>query len=244
MSKNKLNIIYLATHGFAVRMLMQTNLLSRLKDAGFEVGIITTDSKDPSVSRYCEEHSIENIGFKQKQKRLQYYIEFFRKYFLEDVKKNPALYEKHLRLRDASAKSFSARWKYYAGNIIYSLVKAFPFIRYGFRKLENKYLNSDVADSIINKYNPDLVISTVPVNLAEAQLLHSAGKKNIKTVTHILSWDNITCKGHFRKVTDEFIVWGEIMKNELIRYYKIDPSKIHETGVPHFDIHFQKQDFE
>lgn len=241
MLKNKVNILYLASHGFAVRMLMQTNLLSRLQHEGFSVGIVTTDSKDPSVKDYCDQYGITNIEFRETPRKYQAHYELVRRYVLEDVKKNPALYEKHLRLRDLAAKNFSARLRYYNSNVIYSVVKLLPGIRSWYKKRENKFLNSVEADELISEYNPDVVISTVPVNISEAKILHSASKKGIKTVTQILSWDNISCKGHFRKLTDEFIVWGEIMKNELISYYKIDPSKIYETGVPHFDIHFQNK---
>lgn len=241
MSKNNIDILYLASHGFAVRMLIQTDLLSKLKARGYSVGIVTSDSTDPSVTDYCKKNGISNIEFKETATRFQPHLELFRKYILEDVKKNPALYEKHLRLRDQASKSFSYWWKYNASSSIYSLVKKFPGIRTSFKRYERKLLTSADADNLIKNYCPKLVISTVPVNIWEAKLLHSASNANIKTTTHILSWDNISCKGHFRQLTDEFIVWGEIMKNELIKYYGIEPARIHETGVPHFDVHFQQQ---
>ena len=237
-----MNILYLASHGFAVRMLMQTNLLGELQQQGYRVGIVTEDASDPSVKSYCEQNGIRNIQFREKPRPFQSHIELCRRYLLEDVKKNPALYEKHLRMRDLASNHLSAKWKYFYTNTINQLVKAIPVSRKLAKQAGKLFLRFSLpADKLVETYQPDLVISTVPVNIGEAKLLHSASKAGVKTVTHILSWDNISCKGHFRELTDEYIVWGKIMKDELMKYYGIPASRIHETGVPHFDIHFRNK---
>ena len=98
-------------------------------------------------------------------------------------------------------------------------------------------LESMEADRLIDELNPALLVSTYPVNYTEAMLVKSAQKKGSKTVMHLLSWDNISCKGHFPVLADEYIAWGPIMKDELKEYYGIDDSRVYMTGVPHFDLH-------
>lgn len=236
-----MDILYIASHGFAVRMLLQTNLLKQLQQKGFKVGLITMDSSDASVANYCSENNIENIEFKVPADKWILYKELFRRYLLEDVKQNPALFEKHLRLVDQAKASKGMRKRLWLANFASGISKVLPVSKSLFRKLERKQLNNRTAEEIINRYKPSLVISTVPVTVMEATLLYVSSKRRIKTVTHILSWDNITCKGHFRMLSDYYIVWGSIMKEELQRYYGIKNKYIFECGVPHFDLHFQNR---
>ncbi|MBS1928805.1 MAG: hypothetical protein JST95_09445 [Bacteroidetes bacterium] len=237
-----LNILYIASHGFAVRMLLQTDLLTKLQQNGLRVGLVTMDASDPSVAEYCLNNGIKNIGFNVKADKWMPYKELFRRYMLEKVKQNPALYEKHLRLVDQARTSRSMRNRLRLANIASGISRYLPFGRIVYQKIEKKQLHNDEADLLIRKYNPSIVISTVPVSVMEATILYAAAKKNVRTVTQILSWDNITCKGHFRMLSADFIVWGRIMKEELQRYYGIKPRNIYECGVPHFDLHFKNRE--
>ena len=84
-----------------------------------------------------------------------------------------------------------------------------------------------------------------PVNPLESTLLKAGNELDeIETWIHLLSWDNISCKGHFPQLANKYIVWGDIMKEELIEYYNIDPIFIFKCGVPHFDLYNQISDLE
>ena len=82
-------------------------------------------------------------------------------------------------------------------------------------------------------------MSTYPVNFLEAKFLFAAKKKNITTLIHLLSWDNITSKGIFPVIPDEFIVWGKVMYEELKEYYGTSDDAVQICGVPHFDNHIR-----
>jgi hypothetical protein len=56
-------------------------------------------------------------------------------------------------------------------------------------------------------------------------------------VIELLSWDNITSKGHFPTLADYFLSWGPIMTQEVKEYYNFPADRIFEVGVPHFDKH-------
>jgi hypothetical protein len=64
----------------------------------------------------------------------------------------------------------------------------------------------------------------------------AARSLGIPTATFIFSWDNITSKGRIAAPFDYYLVWSELMRKELMRYYPdISPERIHIVGTPQFD---------
>lgn len=241
MSK-KTDIAYIISHGFAARMLMQTGLLGKLTKKGYKVAVITPDKKDKNLVEYAGQNQIDIFEYNPKSALWTGEYIRLRKYLFEDIRKNPALWEKHLRdiINARKRSSYSAILKIRFYYFLYLLVKTFPFFRKLFEGFERKSLVDPFAEKLVNDLDPSLLIATFPVNLSESRLLFAGNKrKQTRTVIHLLSWDNITCKGHFPQLADYYISWGEIMKEEFIEYYAIADDKIINTGVPHFDLHIQ-----
>ncbi len=68
-----------------------------------------------------------------------------------------------------------------------------------------------------------------PAALAARQLA-------VPTAVFIFSWDNLSSKGRMPAPFDHYLVWSELMRDELLRYYPdVDPDKIHIVGTPQFD---------
>ncbi len=86
------------------------------------------------------------------------------------------------------------------------------------------------------------MIATYPVAFIEAAFLGVAREMGLSTAIHLLSWDNITCKGRFPSLADDYIAWGPVMCSELEEYYGVQPDHVHECGVPHFDLHARPLD--
>ena len=241
----KADIAYIISHGFAARMLMQTDLLGKLLQKGFKVAVITPDKNDQNLLNYVADKQIDIIEYNPQSSLWTGEYIRLRKYLFEDIRKNPALWEKHLRdmntARQRSSLVTLLKIKSYYG--IYLLVRTFPFFKKLFAGFERRSLKDPVADGILNELNPQLLIATFPVNLTESRLLFAGNKAvDTHTVIHLLSWDNITCKGHFPQLADSYISWGDIMKKEFIEYYKIPEQTIVNTGVPHFDLHARVQE--
>ncbi|MBK7737485.1 MAG: hypothetical protein IPI45_06885 [Saprospiraceae bacterium] len=238
MQEKLKHISYLVSHGFAARMLMQTNLLGLLRKQGYPVSLISPDAQDPNLMDYCSLHGIQLIEFKPQSWIWKTNYMLYRMYFLEDIKSNPALYEKHYHeTRLAKHRFWILKYLPYVLICFYYVFRSFPFLRRWYWKFEQQLLNSKQALSMLQENNPDLILATYPVNPAEGILLHNAKKLKIKTAIHLLSWDNITCKGHFLALADYYLAWGPVMKNEFIEKYQIPENKIYLCGVPHFDIH-------
>jgi hypothetical protein len=241
-----IDICYIISHGFTLRMVTQTNLLGKLREKGLNIAVICSDRFDPYLRKYCFDNTIELFEFKETNKlRKQTYLNK-RKYFLEDLDKNPALLEKHKKdvLYNKSRNPINhilPRYYY----IIYKLIKIFPAIRKIFLKNESRNLHSKSAEELLKKIQPKKLVSMYPVNPLESTLLKAGNELDeIETWIHLLSWDNISCKGHFPQLANKYIVWGDIMKEELIEYYNIDPIFIFKCGVPHFDLYNQISDLE
>jgi hypothetical protein len=237
----KVDFCYLISHGFAARMLLQTNLITKLTEQGFTVALISQDATDENLLDLAANNSkVELVEWKTNATIWDDDYLHKRMYYLEDLSKNIALKEKFYNSLFYSKSKHP--WKrirplvYYS---IYLLIKQFPSIRKGFLKREKKHLKSEEAVSILKRIQPKLVVSTYPVSIIEAKVLHEARANNIPTLLHLLSWDNITCKGIFPAIADNYIAWGSIMANELKEFYKISDDQISICGVPHFDEHIR-----
>ena len=233
------DVAYIVSHGFAARMVTQTNLLGKLVEKGKRVALIAPDENDPNLVQYCKKYGVSLFQFNEKGKLSNQRYIFKRKYFLEDLNNNPALKEKHIYTTrfNSSLNPFTHIWPRYYG-LLYKLRKKFPAIGERFKKNEKKYLRSENARRLIHQLDPKKLVATYPVNFNEAVLLHYANKsKNTETWIHLLSWDNITSKGYFPELAQKYIAWGPVMKDEIKEYYGVTDQNIHMCGVPHFDVH-------
>jgi hypothetical protein len=71
--------------------------------------------------------------------------------------------------------------------------------------------------------------SVVPAVLAAKTL-------GIPTVAFIFSWDNLSSKGRNAASFDYFLVWSDLMRQELVRFYPDVPAeRVIVVGTPQFD---------
>ncbi len=78
----------------------------------------------------------------------------------------------------------------------------------------------------------------------------AARSLGIPTATFIFSWDNLTSKGRIAAPFDHFLVWSELMRTELLRFYPdVTPDRVHVVGTPQFDpysadeLHWSREEF-
>lgn len=78
----------------------------------------------------------------------------------------------------------------------------------------------------------------------------AARSLGIPTATFIFSWDNLTSKGRIAAPFDHFLVWSELMREELLRFYPdVTPERVHVVGTPQFDpyatpeLHWSREEF-
>ncbi len=236
MTSTKIDLCYVVSFGFSTRMLLQTELLRQLEQTGLQIAIITPDIGDGNLQELARDSRIQLYEAAMENSLWNEDYLFKRKYYLEDIKANPALWEKHVySLRYSKSKHPWRRLRPLYYLMMYHLIKLFPVIRSRFQRREKRYLNSPKVSAILERINPQMLVATYPVNILEAQVMYAAKIRQIPIVLHLLSWDNITCKGRFPVTADYYIAWGEMMKSELQAHYQVLTNRIHVCGVPHFD---------
>jgi hypothetical protein len=125
-----------------------------------------------------------------------------------------------------------------------ALIFANPFLFSMLERFERKlYVKKcKKVSKVLAAINPEFVLSTTNVVDGEWPLFRTAQQMKIKTLTHILSFDNLTSRGYLPiQKFDTYFVWNLKMKEELVKYYAISPSSIQITGTPQFDYHTDLQ---
>ena len=230
------------SHGHTARGAIQTNLIERLCKKGHEVHILVKQGADLSFEQIVKDQGAQCHIYATNSSRFQYHLSQVRTYVHQNVKLNPALYEKHLRRVNSKVTGVSNRLRNYIYSYTGNLVRRFKPFRVPFLALERGAYFSSNAIRLINNLQVDAVISTRPVDPMEVELLFAAQKLGVKRLMYILSWDNITSKGFFPVQADKYLTWGPIMNDELREYYGVIDDNVYTTGVTHFDVHAMIRD--
>ena len=230
-------ITYLISHGHTARGALQTNLLQLLRQEGIEVTVIAREGKDSEFSSLISEQGARLVSYSPKQDRWRHHLSNFRGYIHQDIRENPALWEKHLQKTDpaiAGRRKITITKLYL---VVGDLIRKTGWLKQLFKKLEQRSYTKNQAIELVRELKPDLVISTRPVDDLEVEILRAAEVLGVERAMYILSWDNITSKGFFPVLANYYLTWGPVMNEELDEYYQVSSSRIFNTGVTHFDIH-------
>jgi hypothetical protein len=69
-----------------------------------------------------------------------------------------------------------------------------------------------------------------------APLVYQAEQLRIKTTSFIFSWDNLASKGRMAANFNYYLVWSDLMKQELLHFYKkVKKQSIEVVGTPQFE---------
>lgn len=92
------------------------------------------------------------------------------------------------------------------------------------------------------RYRPGLVFFTTIYSRNHC-LEIGARQRGVRTACFILSWDNPTSKGPFPFRPDRFILWNNILREELIQYHGYRDEDLFVSGVPQFDLYLDRASF-
>lgn len=68
-----------------------------------------------------------------------------------------------------------------------------------------------------------------------APLVYAAQQQKLKTAAFIFSWDNLASKGRMAANFDYYLVWSDLMKQDLLKFYtSIKEEQIKIVGTPQF----------
>jgi hypothetical protein len=94
---------------------------------------------------------------------------------------------------------------------------------------------------LLRRLNPRIVFCTHQRPATVQPIVLAARALGIPTVTFIYSWDNLSSKGRIAAPFDYYLVWSELMKRELLRYYPdVHAERVVVTGTPQFDAYAEE----
>lgn len=89
---------------------------------------------------------------------------------------------------------------------------------------------------LLREIKPSVVFFTNQRKPEALMLVLAARELRIPTATFVFSWDNLTVKGRVAAPFDHYLVWSDLMRDELLRYYPhTDPRAVHVVGTPQFE---------
>ncbi|MGH8058430.1 MAG: hypothetical protein ACREOH_14535, partial [Candidatus Entotheonellia bacterium] len=229
-----MHLAFLLTNGFVARMVLRTDVVRRLGTEGAQVTLMSPNANETYFQRECQTADVALLQAPKAVGRLAQWFRVYRPYLLDDVLHNAAL-------RAGHARRFESRpvLGFSAAALNRSLAR-WPLFRRMSRGVERRVNRSASVRALLHEVRPDLLVLPNPFGAEETLYLLHAKELGIPVVCQMLSWDNITSKGTPLLMPDSFISWGPIMTEELVKLYHFPKERIHECGVPHFDVYSQK----
>lgn len=216
-------------------MVLHSQLLPEIRSQGGRTSILCPCSDKESLVQFeSSDLRLETASFRKS--RWQVSLTDLRRYLREPIRDNPALWSRHQYLAAGSAGAFAK----YRAKLNLQLHRCFfrsTIAHAVFDRVDRSAHRCREIRQALQRLSPDLLVSTYPVTSFEVAALLEAQDLGIPTVGHLLSWDNITCKGRFTAVPNWFISWGDVMTEELKEHYGIPSDRVFSCGVPHFDEH-------
>ncbi|MDO6758759.1 CDP-glycerol glycerophosphotransferase family protein [Tamlana sp. 2_MG-2023] len=129
----------------------------------------------------------------------------------------------------------------YATRIIYKLTTVWYSEKsiQRLQKFQNATFSNHVITkdyiSLLEKEQFNLLFFTHQRPPYIAPLVYATQKIRIKTAAFIFSWDNLASKGRMAANFDYYLVWSNLMKQDLLQFYSaIKAEQIKEVGTPQF----------
>jgi hypothetical protein len=137
--------------------------------------------------------------------------------------------------RNNSFRSIYVKGLYFFTNLINSnssilFAEKLQFLSFSKNSITKEYL------VLLKKDKPSHVFFTHQRPPFLAPFLYAAIQSKIPTSTFIFSWDNLASKGRMLGAFDHFLVWSQLMKEELLYFYpNVENENVQIVGTPQFE---------
>jgi hypothetical protein len=148
------------------------------------------------------------------------------------------------RLRKLDATTTAARAKLVAKRTVAHLLarrRGLALLDRAYDRAAARWPASNVFEEHFTASPPSLVFNASHVHSETTRgLVTMARALDIPTAAFLFSWDNLTSQGRIVPSYDAYLVWSEIIRDDLLRIYpSVDPAAVFVTGTPQFDAHFR-----
>lgn len=135
------------------------------------------------------------------------------------------------RISRESGRSLITHW---ISKMLNSLL-ARPSVRKTFRYIDFLLIREHTYAKYFDIYTPDLVFLAYLFEEKEIHLLREAKRRQVKSIGLINSWDQVTSRCTLRLLPDKFIVYNNIVKQELVELNDVHPKDIYVGGIAQYD---------
>lgn len=234
MIKNK-TIFFLLPNGITVRNFLNTGIIDALISKE-NIRLVIFTSSPSAFDKYRNKHIIIKSFIERNKMNLSNLLNvILRRRF---YKVNQTVSNKILSKGPLFPKNHYKITEYLLSQPFPKSKAIYNFLRFVDEK--TKGYSSKVL-KLFKEFEPSLIISTHPISMDEYEFLRCSKKLDIKSIGIIKSWDNLTTKGYIPVKLDHYLAWNEIIKNELINIHSVNKSQISITGIPQFDLYFERE---
>jgi hypothetical protein len=107
-----------------------------------------------------------------------------------------------------------------------------------------RYPQHDYYLELLSAFKPDLVISTSPNRPTEPPVARAAEQLGVPHLAYVLSFDNICCYPDYPRIYDQYLVWNERNRREILqRYPSVSPDQVEICGPLQFDFYALRDRF-
>ena len=250
LKHNKSIFIYISKTGLSVKQLLNKDLLEKIivnRKIIILSHFIIPKSIKSKLNKGIIFHKLdETIEIKQTQRKTYKLINFFRQFIYNRKNLNTTIEDFNEIFLNEKRKNFKFfLFEYiflFAWRISRFLFGKFNLLRFFLNFIDHKFHTIYQIENLIKKYKPQLLLTSSPGFLNyDFSIINSCKKNRIKTVSLLLSWDHASGLGLIRTKTDNYLVWGENSKNDLIKFHDIEKYRILISGPIHWDFHYDKK---
>jgi hypothetical protein len=225
------------THGFQARNLLQTDVLPLVLEAGYDVTVVGPASGRPEFQEAFRRPGVTFAPVAAVPGKLANFFGSVRRYALANPRRN-ATYnlfnEEFLQ---------SKKPLYVVLRALNRTLGCRPALRRGWTSLESALIPGWEVEEILRAASPVLLVTGTPgTEHLDALLLRAARRLGIPTLCVVLSWDNLTSKGHMAVRPDRLVVWNERMQQEAVDLHDYTPDAVDVAGVAHFDVYARREE--
>lgn len=244
MISPKPRLLIVISYSFSIRYIIRSGLLQTIQSFATPVVIVTWQQHDllaelaaAGIEVHVAEPPVLDVAYYNVRRKINYWFQHFRLRY-----PSRTIQEKYLDLYRPAKQRYLKK--------CIALFNTFKLYIPGYTarlmKQEKALLQAEPAFLATVKWIKSLqataVFTLTPFHTQEDVLLQACAACQLRMLTSILSFDNITKRGWIPVAYDVYMVWNAYNKEELHTIYPYTKNKkVLITGAPQFDFYTKKE---
>jgi len=234
-----------ADHGLALIYFLQSEVVSTLRQAGFQVVMLVADGMLELLTRENEGSGIIFEGLRLEQAagyatresgEWQWWLQFLRRVGVSN-RINTAAVDSYIR-QVAVEEPNRRRILMPLAWLAIALLRRSAYARQLLIRAQQRLIPG-IYEDLFDRYQPSLVVASTPGWRLDRFLLREAGQRGVQTATTIVGWDNPSSYSLPGAKVDWVTCWSDIQKTELLSGSDWKEEQVHIGGIPSYDGYFQ-----